>query len=176
MKTNSLLKISIISIALGTLASCTNAPTRVGNVSTYYDGTITSLELVEVDSNKYNSTGNTFLGAIGGALLGGLVSDHSSGALVGGALGGLAGAGGSYLGNRSEGVRMTVKTSNGPTIVDTYFNCQLKIGRKVRLLSGSNNGEVQIYYNGAYKTITAQTQADCPSTYNLIKKGSTIND
>ena len=176
MKANSLLKVTVIGLALGTLVACTNAPTRVGNVSSYYEGTITSLELIDVDTNKYNSSNNAMLGAIGGALFGGLVSDHSTGALIGGALGGLAGAGGSYLGNRNEGVRMTVNTSNGPTIVDTYFNCKLKIGSKIRLLSGSNNGEVQVYYNGAYRTVTEQTQADCPTTYNRLKNSSSRND
>ena len=90
------------------------------------------------------------LGALGGALLGGLISDHSSGALVGGALGGLAGAGGSHLGNRSEGVRMTVNTENGPTIVDTYFNCKLASAKST---SVSAEAPVKFRYS-----ITASTR------------------
>ena len=175
MKANSLLQITALGVALATLGACTNASTHVGNVSTYYSGTITSLELVDdIDTNTYNTSSNTMLGALGGALLGGLISDHSSGALVGGALGGLAGAGGSHLGNRSEGVRMTVNTENGPTIVDTYFNCKLKVGKKVRLLSGSSTGEVHVLDNGVYKTVRAQTKEACPTTYNKIKNGSAL--
>ena len=177
MKVESFLKITAISVTVATLAACTNAQTHVGSVSTYYEGTITSLELLDnVDSRKYNSTGNGVIGALGGALIGGLIGDNSSSVLLGASLGGIAGAGGSSLANRGEGVRMTVNTRNGPTIVDTHFNCRLKLGSKVRLLSGSRNGDVQVYANGAYRNLTPQTEADCPSNYAKIKRGLSKKD
>ncbi len=172
--------LTISSLALGlsifTLSACTNYQSNVGQVSTYYSGTITGLELADVNTNEYNSAGNAVLGAMGGALLGGIIADDSTGAWIGASLGGLAGAAGSSYANRQDGVRMTIDSENGPMIVDTYFNCKLSLGKKVRLISGGSHGtEIQLYQNGAYKTLKQNKSTDCPSTYNKIKKGLTSN-
>lgn len=61
-----------------TLNACTNPVSEAGTVNTYYEGTITGIEAIDIANKKNDNTSNTILGAVGGALLGNLISKNST--------------------------------------------------------------------------------------------------
>ncbi len=157
--------------AVAILSGCTNPVSTAGTSSAYYTGKITGIEVVDIDSQKYDSTTNTVVGAVGGAILGQLFNKHTSGTLVGAGLGAAAGNLGSKALNRSEGLRISIDSENGPMLVDVAFNCSYKVGQKVRVVTSSNGAQLQVYRNGAYHTATAQKTSACPSTYRKFQAG-----
>ncbi|MCI7024763.1 MAG: YMGG-like glycine zipper-containing protein, partial [Succinatimonas sp.] len=118
---------------------------------------------------KNDNTSNTILGAVGGALLGNLISKNSTGTAVGAGLGALAAGSASKYMDRHDGVRLTIDSDNGPLIVDMPFSCKYAVGKKVRLISGSSQGSVMVKQNGRYVTATEDSYTKCPATYNAIK-------
>lgn len=166
-------------LALGTagfLTACTNPTGSAGSMSSTYKGSITGIEIIELNSNTYDSSTNTLIGGIAGAVLGGIITDRSTGTLIGAGLGAAAGGLGSQGMNRSEGVRLSVDSDNGDVTIDVPFNCNYKIGQKVRLVGRSGSTQVQIYDNGAYHTATEQKTSQCPTTYNKYKNGLFAED
>ena len=153
------------------LSGCTNPISTAGTVSNYYSGRITGIEVVDLDSQKYDSATNTVVGALGGAILGQLFNHHTSGTLVGAGLGAAAGNLGSKALNRTEGLRISINSDNGPMLVDVPFNCGYKPGQKVRVVTSSSGAQLQVYRNGAYRTAANQKTSACPSTYKKFKNG-----
>ena len=144
---------------------CTNPTSTAGSVNTYYNGVITDMEQIDIDTQKYNSTTNGLMGMVAGAALGNALNKHSAGTLVGAGVGYLVGAGASKIGDRSTGVRLTIDTDNGPMIVDMPFSCKYAIGKKVRLVSGSSQGTLMVENNGHYETATQDSLDKCPSAF-----------
>jgi outer membrane lipoprotein SlyB len=152
-------------------AGCTNPTGTAGTANAYYTGKITGIEVVDLDTNKYDTTTNTVVGAVGGAILGQLFNKHTSGTLVGAGLGAAAGNLGSKALNRSEGLRISIDSENGPMMVDVPFNCNYKVGQKVRVVTSSTGSQLQVYRNGAYRTAVNQKTSACPSTYSKFQAG-----
>lgn len=157
--------------AAGLLSACTNPTGTAGTMSSVYKGTITGIEIVDLDTNKYDSSTNTLIGGLTGALIGGLLSDHSTGTLIGAGVGAAAGGLGSQGMNRSDGVRLSLDSDNGDISIDVPFNCNYKLGQRVRLIGSSGSTQVQIFDNGAYHTATEQKTSQCPATYEKYKNG-----
>ncbi len=149
--------------AAAMLGACTNPVSTAGTTSTLMEGTVTEMEYIDIDSNKYNSDTNTLLGAAAGALIGNLIGDSTTGTLIGAGVGGLAGNLGSQAANRGNGVRLTVETEDGTLVVDQPFSCLYHVGAKVRLISNSTQGSVQVYSNGHYVTATEDSKSSCPT-------------
>lgn len=166
--TKTLLTATAISSTL-ILTACTNELTTAGNVSSYFNGTITDMEAIDINTENYDKNTNMLLGAAAGALLGNLINGKSTGTLVGAAVGGLAGHGLSKVGNRKDGVRLSIDSDNGPLVVDMPFSCKYAIGKKVRLVSGSSRGAVMVKINGHWQTATQDAYSKCPALYNQIK-------
>ncbi len=156
-------------LCAATLSACTNPVSEAGTVSTYYEGRITGIEAIDINNKKNDNTSNTILGAVGGALLGNLISKNSTGTAVGAGLGALAAGSASKYMDRHDGVRLTIDSDNGPLIVDMPFSCKYAVGKKVRLISGSAQGSVMVQNNGRYETATEDSYSKCPAVYNAIK-------
>ena len=152
-----------------TLNACTNPVSEAGTVNTYYEGTITGIEAIDIANKKNDNTSNTLLGAVGGAIIGNLINKKSSGTIVGAGLGALAAGSASKYLDRHDGVRLTIESDNGPLIVDMPFSCKYAVGKKVRLISGSSQGSVMVKQNGCYVTATEDSYTKCPAVYNSIK-------
>ena len=145
------------------LNGCTNATTEAGSMNAYYDGTITDIELIDMNNKQQDSSTNAVIGAVAGAIAGNMINGHTTGTLVGAGAGLLAGKGYSMLADRTDGVRMTVDTENGPMIIDMPFSCKYGIGKKVRIVSGSSNGSVMVEEDGHYVTATKDSKSKCPA-------------
>lgn len=175
------MKTSILCAALAAgvaamLTGCTNPTGTAGTMSSTYKGTVTGIEIVDLDTKKYDSSTNTLLGGLAGALVGGLFSDSSTGTLIGAGVGAAAGGLGSQGMNRTEGVRLSVESDNGPIAIDVPFNCGFKLGQKVKIIGNSSSTQVQYYSNGSYHTAIEQKTSQCPTTYNSYKKGLYADD
>ncbi len=173
MRTSSII---VIAAAAALAVGCTNPIGTAGTSNAYYTGKITGIEVVELDSQQYDSSTNTIIGAVGGAILGQLLNKHTSGTLVGAGLGAAAGSLGSKALNRSEGLRISIDSENGPMLVDVPFNCSYKIGQAVRIVTSSNGAQLQIKRNGAYHTASAQKTSACPATYRKFQAGVGSSD
>ncbi len=154
-------------IALGCLiaAGCTNPTTTAGSTSTVYDGTITGVELVDMDTGNQDSSTNGMLGLVAGAVAGNLINGHTGGTLAGAGLGMLAGSGLSMVANRKDGARLSVDTDAGPMIVDMPFSCSYKIGTKVRLASSGSKAFVMVKNGEHYITPKEDSPDKCPTNY-----------
>jgi outer membrane lipoprotein SlyB len=148
---------------------CTNPTTEAGSVNTFYDGTITDIEPIDMDNKQQDSTTNAVMGAVAGAIVGNMINGHTTGTLVGAGAGLLAGKGVSMLADRTDGVRMTVETENGPMIIDMPFSCKYGIGKKVRIVSGSSNGSIMVEEDGHYVTATKDSKSKCPAVFEKKK-------
>src|SRR5574344_225695 len=160
---------SIALVSTFALSACTNPTSEAGSVNAYYDGVITGMEAIDLDNNQQDSTTNTIIGGVVGALLGNAVNGHSTGTAVGAGLGLLAGSGISKLADRSTGIRLSVDTDNGPLIVDMPFSCKYGVGKKVRLISGSSTASVMVEENGKYVTATQDKTSKCPALLQEIQ-------
>ncbi len=153
------------------LNGCTTPTTEAGSMNAYYDGTITDIEKVDMSTNEQDSTTNAVIGMVAGAIVGNAVNGHTTGTLVGAGAGLLAGKGYSMLKDRTPGVRMTVDTENGPMIIDMPFSCKYGIGKKVRVISGSNTGSIMVEdENGHYVTATQDSMDKCPTVFEKKKQ------
>ena len=169
-KLKQIAKVSFLSSAIATmLSACTNPVTTAGNSQTYYEGKITQLELIEMTTNRNDTTKNTLLGAVGGALIGNLIGNNSTSTVVGAGLGALAAGGLSEYGQRKNGVRLTIDSDNGPLVVDMPFSCKYAVGKNVRLISGSSQGSIMVENSqGRYQTATEDDPSKCPATYQKL--------
>lgn len=172
---NVISKISLLSVsALCALMlnACTNPTGTAGTMNSSYKGTIHGIEVIDLDEQKYNTSTNALLGGIAGAVIGNLFTKNSTGTLVGAAAGAATGGLGSAGLNRSEGLRLSISSENGDVLVDVPFNCNYKVGQKIRIVGSGNSGaQVQYYSNGSYHTATSQKTSACPTTYNKFKRG-----
>ena len=160
-----------VAATFGLISGCTNPTTTAGTTSSYMDGTITGIESVDIDTQKYDSGTNTLIGAVGGALIGSLINGHSTGAWVGGTAGALAGGFASSAANRTDGVRLTIDTYSGTLVVDEPFSCMYDKGAKVRLISNGNYSQIQVLSNGKYITAGNDDRSACPIKFDAIKAG-----
>jgi len=138
-------------------------------MNAYYDGTITDIEFIDMNNKQQDSTTNSVIGAVAGAIAGNMINGHTTGTLVGAGAGLLAGKGYSMLADRTDGVRMTVDTENGPMIIDMPFSCKYGIGKKVRIVSGSSNGSVMVEEDGHFVTATQDSKSKCPAVLEKKK-------
>jgi outer membrane lipoprotein SlyB len=141
-------KLTVISVALLSLAGCTNGDIYSGDVysaqqakqvqSVTY-GTITSLRPVKVQTGT-DSDG--LLGTVGGAVIGGFLGNTVGGGTgralataAGAVAGGVAGKGIEGKLGESNGVEIEVKRDSGSTIavVQTVGQTRFSVGQRVRL-------------------------------------------
>ncbi len=169
MNKNLSLHALILASSMLIASGCTTPTTKAGSVNAYYDGTITDIEKIDMDTNQQDDTTNSIIGMTAGAIAGYALNGHGTGTLVGAGAGLLAGKGYSMLKDRTDGVRMTVETENGPMIIDMPFSCKYGIGKKVRIISGSNNGSVMVEENGHYETATIDKMDKCPAVFERKK-------
>lgn len=156
------------------LSACTNAPTTAGNVSRFYDGTITGIEIVTMNTNQYNSKTAAAAGAVLGAVIGNLINKHSEGTAAGAAIGASVGTLGAEAANNHDGLRLTIDsgTSSGSYIVDVPFSCKCQLNSPVRVItSGTTGAQVQVLINGTYETLEQQNTLECPDLYEAYKQG-----
>jgi outer membrane lipoprotein SlyB len=133
-------------LVLATLAGC--APSRSGDVYRRGEalraqsvelGVIESLRPVRLEG------GNSGVGTVGGAVLGGLAGStlgggstaHAAGAVAGAILGGLAGTAIEKDVNRANGIEITVRLDSGRmlAVVQEGDGAEFRPGDRVRLLS-----------------------------------------
>lgn len=169
MKNKYSLSSIVIASSVLVLNGCTNPTTEAGSMNAYYDGTITDIELIDMNNKQQDSTTNSVIGAVAGAIAGNMINGHTTGTLVGAGAGLLAGKGYSMLADRTDGVRMTVDTENGPMIIDMPFSCKYGIGKKVRIVSGSSNGSVMVEEDGHFVTATKDSKSKCPAVLEKKK-------
>ncbi len=177
----SLTSLASLAIGLGCsalLCSCTNPTSTAGSTSTFIDGTIENIEIIDLDSNKYDSGTNTLLAGLGGAVIGQLIGGNTTGTLVGAGVGAVAGGLGSNAANRSDGLRLTLDTINGAMVADMPYSCSYKVGQKVRFLSSSsgNGAQIQIFKNGRYVTVKEESKSACPTRYDNMKASTVSAD
>ncbi len=167
--------VAVSLICLGSailLNACTNPTTRAGTVSEFMEGTILGVEVVDMDTDHYDTGTNVLLGALAGAVAGQLINHHSKGTLVGAGIGAAATGLASSWANRTEGVRLTIDTSSGQMVVDEPFSCLYRKNARVRLISNSNSGQIQVLSNGHYVTAVQESTSNCPLHYQNIQNGS----
>lgn len=160
-----------VCIATLSLSACTNPTGTAGAMNSSYGGTVKGIELIDIDSKKYDTSTNTVIGGIAGAVLGAVINDHTSGALVGAGLGAAAGGLGSKAANHTDGLRISLESDNGDVMVDVPFNCGFELGQKVRIINGSQGAQIQFFKNGAYHTAMAQSSSQCPTQYKRYQRG-----
>lgn len=157
------------------VSACTNAPTTAGNVSRFYDGTVTGIEVVTMNTDQFNTTTAAATGAVLGAVIGNLINRHSEGTVAGAAVGASVGTLGAQAANYREGLRLTIDsgTSSGSYIVDVPFSCKCQLNSRVRVItSGTTGAQVQVLLeNGTYQTLEQQSTLDCPELYETYKQG-----
>lgn len=152
------IKLSVIALSLGTLLSlsaCTNSTGSVGQTMYFTTGTIIDIEKIEVTKNNSDTLANTGILAAVGAVAGQLIGKDTKGTLIGAGVGAGAGLLGSYLSDRGDGMRLTVKTENGTILLDQPYSCELKVGKEIRMIKQSDGStQVQVKNSNGYKTVS----------------------
>lgn len=167
------LSLSLICLSSALLLNaCTNPTTHAGAVSQTMEGTILGVEIVDMDTDQYDSGTNALLGAVAGAAAGQMINHHSSGTLIGAGIGALAAGLASSWGNRSEGVRLTIDTPSGQLAVDEPFSCLYRKNARVRLISNDRGGQIQVLSNGRYITAEQESKSNCPLHFQNIQNGA----
>ena len=139
MKTTSILTIGCAAIALS-ITSCTNfgSPNaynlnEIGGAQETYTGTVTSVENVKIQANNANT--GTGIGAVAGAILGGIAGNQIDKAV-----------------NNTTGERITVRldqkrngTRNYTVVQVASRNNPIQVGQRVRVIIGNNGSRVLAY-------------------------------
>ena len=154
------------------LNACTNPTSHAGATAEVTEGTIMGIEIVDLDTEHYDTGTNALLGAVAGAAAGQAINHHSKGTLIGAGIGALAAGLASSWGNRSDGVRLTIDTEIGQMVIDEPFSCLYRKNARVRLLSTDHGGQIQVLSNGRFITATQQSKSDCPLHYQNIQNGA----
>lgn len=149
MKTRMVLSAMLMGFALGGCAELesigsTQYGTSSGTVPADRSGTISQLEVVQVDRNYKLGVG-TAVGAVAGGLLGSAVGDSTTATVTGAVLGGAAGT---YTeskmgGGKTDAQRVTVKMSTGGTVTILQpVNNQLRSGMAVTVTGSGQTARV----------------------------------
>lgn len=144
-------RILIITLAGVTLAGCTNSTSgdvysssQAQRIQTVTYGTVLSVRPVKIQDGDDNNV----VGAIGGAVLGGLVGNTIGGGrgrnlttAAGAVAGGLAGQGVQGAMNRSDGVELEIRRDDGQTvaIVQRVGSTPFAVGQRVMIASSGSN-------------------------------------
>lgn len=154
--------LSVISASLLSLVACTNPTSTAGSQAYFTEGIVKDVEIIDINENKYDTKKNAGLGATGGAILGQIIGGNTKGTLIGAGIGAVLGGGASMMGNSSDGMRLTVKTSSGMKIVDTVHSCLIQKNSKVRLIQQRSEIQVQVLTTAGYRTAKADPISKCP--------------
>ena len=127
---------------LGSLGGTTYGETSTTASQSERDGTIATLETIQVD-DKYKLGVGTAVGAVAGGILGSAVGD--TGATVAGAL--LGGVAGTYaeskMGGKQDAQRITVNMKTGGNVTITQpVDSRLRKGMAVRIEGSGENARV----------------------------------
>ena len=127
---------------LGSLGGTTYGETSTTASQSERDGTIATLETIQVD-DKYKLGVGTAVGAVAGGILGSAVGD--TGATVAGAL--LGGVAGTYaeskMGGKQDAQRVTVNMKTGGSVTITQpVDSRLRKGMAVRIEGSGENARV----------------------------------
>ncbi len=157
-------KASILAISLGailSLSACTNSTGSVGQTMYFTTGTIVGIEKIDVKKNNTDTLANTGILAAVGAVAGQLIGKDTKGTLIGAGIGAGAGLLGSYIGDRGEGMRLSVKTDNGTILLDQPYSCDLKVGKEIRMIKQKDGStQVQVKNGNSYKTVSYDTKCN----------------
>ena len=105
-------------------------------------GTISRLEIIQVDNNYKFGVG-TAAGAVAGGILGSQIGDSKTATVAGAVLGGLAGTVAESKMRKQEGQRVTVNMSTGGTLTITQpKNTLLREGMSVRIEGSGTSARV----------------------------------
>ena len=106
------------------------------------DGTIATLENIQVD-DKYKLGVGTAVGAVAGGLLGSGVGDSTTATVAGAVLGGVAGTYAQSKIHRTDAQRITVNMVTGGRVTITQpMDGRLREGMKVRVEGSGENARV----------------------------------
>ncbi len=106
------------------------------------DGTITTLENIEVD-DKYKLGVGTAVGAVAGGLLGAGVGDSTTATVAGALLGGVAGTYAESKIQKQDAQRVTVKMVTGGSVTITQpMDGRLREGMAVRVEGSGESARV----------------------------------
>jgi outer membrane lipoprotein SlyB len=107
------------------------------------DGTIATLETIQVD-DKYKLGVGTAVGAVAGGLLGAGVGDSTGATVAGAVLGGVAGTyAQSKMGGKQDAQRITVNMVTGGQVTITQpVDGRLRQGMRVRVEGSGENARV----------------------------------
>lgn len=149
MNTRMVLSALLLGVALGGCAELesigsTKYGETSGTVPSDRNGTITSLDVVQVDRNYKLGVG-TAVGAVAGGLLGSAVGDSTTATVTGAVLGGAAGtyAESKMGGGKTDAQRVTVKMSTGGTVTILQpVNAQLRNGMAVTITGSGQTARV----------------------------------
>lgn len=152
------------SLAVTTLAGCTNPTSTAGKVSYFTEGVITDMEYITIDLDHYNKTNTAVVGGIAGGAAGQIIGGDTKGTLIGAGIGALLAAGAAaFMDRTSDGIRLTINTNQGLVLVDQPYSCTYQKGAKVRLINQSDNTvQLQVLVNGSYITAEKSERNDCP--------------
>jgi outer membrane lipoprotein SlyB len=106
------------------------------------NGTIASLEVVQVDE-KYKLGVGTAVGAVAGGIIGSQVGDSTTATVAGAVLGGLAGTYAESKVKKQDAQQVTVNMSTGGQVsILQPVDARLKAGMAVRVEGGGENARV----------------------------------
>ena len=151
--------------------SASGGASAAGSASDYLEGEIAGVEIVDIDPDLSDNSGTIMLGALGGAMLGQILTGKSSGTLLGTGLGAAVAGIGTSLALRMDGVRLTIDTDLGRLTEDKPFSCLYRKGAKVRLVSNNQGGEIQVLDNGSYVAAAPENSSNCALHYQNIQNG-----
>lgn len=155
----------LASVLAGSLitSGCTNPTSTAGKVSYFTEGVITDVEYITIDLDHYNTKNSAIVGGAIGAAAGQIIGGNTKGTLIGAGIGALlSGVGSKVMDRTTDGARLTINTNQGFILVDQPFSCYYKKGSKVRLINQNDNTvQVQVYYEGSYRTAEKNAHKDC---------------
>lgn len=144
------------------LGACSNTTGSAGQMSYFTEGVITDIEQIDITKNKYDTTKNAGLGAIGGAIAGQAIGHDTKGTVIGAGIGAVIGGLAASIADQGDGMRLTVKTDSGLVLVDQPYSCLFKVRSKVRLINQNGSYQVQVFDGTRYRTATQDSPSKCP--------------
>ncbi|MCX8956099.1 outer membrane lipoprotein SlyB [Erwinia psidii] len=149
-------RIAIVALTGVTLAGCANNNTLSGDVYSASEarqvqsvtyGTLVSVRPVQIQGGDNNNV----IGAIGGAVLGGLLGNTVGGGsgrtlatAAGAVAGGVAGQGVQGAMNKSEGVELEIRKDDGNTIMVVQKQAASRFSAGMRVAIASNGSQVTV--------------------------------
>ncbi len=157
----SMLSLGAACLLCSGLSACTNPTGDAGQMMYFTEGVITETETIDLKKNRYDTKSTAATGAIGGAIAGQIIGHDTKSTLIGAGIGAIIGGVSAAVADKGDGIRLTVQTDQGLVLIDQPYSCELRPGRKIRMINQDGAYQVQVFDGERYRTAIAQSPSEC---------------